>query len=92
MNLNINGFVLLLLFVVFLISRVALQWKKKSDLWDVHIGVKHDENWVPNLQEILHEEKFMKYKRRVDYIFISCASFYEWTVRRFMQIKIFAKE
>lgn len=91
MSLNINGFVVLLLFAAFLISRAVLVWKRKADLWDVHTGVKRDENWVPNLQEIMQEEKFMQYKRRVDYIFISCASFYEWALKKLMQIKLFAR-
>lgn len=89
---KLDGLVLLLLAAIFLLMHIAGQWKKKADKWDEHIGNKHDENWVPNVSEMLNEERFMKYKRRIDYVFISAASFYEWVIRRYNQIKIFAKE
>ncbi len=84
-----NGFTLLLLVGCFLFSRVALKWKRKADAWDKHVGKKHDKNWVPNYSELMENKKFEQYKRRVDYVFISLCSCYDWAIRRLMRIKIF---
>lgn len=89
---RIDGVLLLLLFVFIMIFHVVMQWKKKADKWDVHIGNRHDEYYVKNYQEIMNTRKFEQYKIRMDYLFISLASFYDWAIRRFMQIRVFAKK
>lgn len=89
---RLDGFTLILLFGFFLFSRVALKWKTKADKWDEHTGEKHDKNWVPNYSELMEDKKFEQYKRKVDYIFISLSSFYNWAIRRLMQVKMFARK
>jgi len=88
---RIDGLMILLLLGFITVFHIVMQWKRKADEWDKHVGKKHEEYYVKNYQEIMNTRKFEQYKIRLDYLFISLASFYDWAIHRFMQIRIFAK-
>jgi hypothetical protein len=84
---SINGLFLLMLITGIVLIKIVVGWKEKADLWDQRVGIKKDELHVPNYQELMSTKKYLQFKARMDYFFISASSFINWCSQRISQIK-----
>lgn len=87
-----NGFGLVILFFALIYIAKSSEWYRKAKAYG---NQKIDPNYVPNYEEIIRAKEFDLYKRKVDYLFISLCSFFNWMIekliRRYQQIKAFVK-